>query len=174
MLCNLQGGIMFRELLLLLLLVSPLLQAGEVYRWTDERGGVQYSDQPPPPSARQVIKVKGKGNVVDVDKESYESRLARDVNPVVLYASTCGPVCDQASDYLTQRGIPFTLKDPSKDLEAAVELKKLVGAVEVPAVRVGKRHTKGFDASSWGSLLDAAGYPKTPLIPSRPNTAKQP
>jgi glutaredoxin len=165
---------MTRGFLLLLLFTSTFLHAGEVYRWVDAQGGVYYSDQPPPPSAKQPTKVKGKGNVVDVDKESYESRLAREKNPVVLYSTACGPVCDQARDHLNQRGIPFTLKDPSKEPEIAVELKKLAGAMEVPVLLVGKTHQKGFDRSSWNSLLDAAGYPKTPLIPTKPNASKQP
>jgi len=165
---------MFRGLLILLLLASPLIQAGEVYRWKDERGGVYYSDQPPPPSARQTVKVTGKGNVVDVDKESYDARIAREKNPVVLFTSACGPICDQARDHLTQRGIPFTTKDPSKEPEIAVELKKLAGAVEVPVIVVGKTHQKGFEAGSWDSLLDSAGYPKTPLIPAKRNPITQP
>lgn len=165
---------MFRVLFISLLLASPLLQAGEVYRWTDERGGVHYSDQPPPVSAKHSTRVQGKGNVVDVDKESYEARRARERNPVVLFVSACGPICDQARDHLTQRGIAFTSKDPSKEPEIAVELKKLVGVLEVPVIVVGKAHQKGFDASSWNSLLDAAGYPKTPLIPVKRNPNPQP
>lgn len=185
---------MARGLLILLLFTSSLVQAGEVYRWVDAQGGVYYSDQPPPPSVRQATKVKGKGNVVDVDKESFEAKLAREKNPVVLYASACGPICDQAQEYLVQRGIRFTLKDPSKEPEIALELKKLAGAIEVPVVLVGKSHQKGFEAGAWGKLLDSAGYPKTPLIPvqspaqpvaqspaqpsakpaAKPNTARQP
>jgi glutaredoxin len=168
---------MTRGLLLLFLLTSPfantLAQAGEVFRWTDAKGNVHYSDQPPP-TGNQAVKVKGKGNVIDVDKESYESRLARDRNPVVLFVSNCGPVCDQARNHLNQRGVAFTVKDPSKEPEIGVELKKLVGALEVPVIVVGKTHTKGFDPSSWDSLLDAAGYPKSPLIPSRPKPPIQP
>jgi glutaredoxin len=162
---------MFRDLIFLFLLVSPLAHASEVFRWTDERGGVYYSDQPPPPSVKKATKVQSKGNVVDVDKESYEARLARERNPVVLFASACGPLCDQARDFLNQRGIPFTSKDPSREPEIALELKNLVGAVEVPVILVGKTHQKGFEASSWNSLLNAAGYPKTPLIPVKPKPA---
>ena len=158
---------MIRGLLILLLLTSPLLQAGEVFRWTDEKGTVHYSDQPPPASAKQSARIQGRGNVIDVDKESYEARIAREKNPVVLFANACGPICDQARDHLNKRGIAFSVKDPSKEPEIAVELKKLVGSVEVPVIVVGKTHQKGFEPSSWDSLLDAAGYPKTPLIPSR-------
>ena len=92
----------------------------------------------------------------------------------MLFSSACGPVCDQAREHLTQRGIAFTLKDPSKEPEIALELKKLVGVLEVPVIVVGKAHQKGFDASSWDSLLDTAGYPRTPLIPAKRNQTRQP
>lgn len=165
---------MTRGLLLLLLLTVAGAQAGEVYRWVDAQGNVTYSDQPPPPSARQKVTVKGKGNVVEVDKESYEARVAREKYPVVLYTTACGPVCDQAREYLSQRGIPFTAKDPSKEPEIALELKKLAGAMEVPVILVGKEHQKGFEKGLWGKLLDGAGYPKAPLLPARNAAAKQP
>ncbi len=165
---------MYRGLFLLLLLVSPWIQAGEVYRWTDHQGSVHYSDQPPPASVKQRVVIKGKGNVIDVDKESYTTRLARDTNPVVLYANNCGPICDDARQHLQNRGISFTAKDPSKDPEIAVELKKLVGVLEVPVIVVGKSHQKGFDPGSWDSLLDSAGYPRTPLIPPGDLPPRQP
>lgn len=161
---------MFIRALLLCLLFAAPLHAGEVYRWVDEAGGVHYSDQPPPPSAKQGKAIKARGNVVEVDKESFDTKLARKNNPVILYSSHCGPVCDQAQELLQQRGIPFTLKDPAKVLEDAVELKKLIGAVEVPVLVTGKSHRKGFDAVVWNDLLDQAGYPKSPLIPSKPVT----
>lgn len=164
---------MTRGLLLLLLLAGTWAQAGELYRWVDAQGNVTYSDQPPPLTAKQKATIKGKGNVVEVDKESYEARVAREKHPVVLYVSACGPVCDQAREYLSQRGIPFTQKDPSKEPEIALELKKLAGAMEVPVIQVGKAHQKGFEKGLWSKLLDGAGYPKAPLVPVKPNAAKQ-
>lgn len=147
---------------------------GDLYRWTDERGGTHYSDQPPPGDARKAQRLSGKGNVVEVEKESFDTKLARDRSPVVLYSGNCGAFCEQAQDHLRQRGIPYTLKDPSKEPEYGVELKKLVGALEVPVIVVGKSHQKGFDASSWDSILDAAGYPKAPLIPPKAPAATPP
>lgn len=165
---------MSRGLLILLLFAAASPQAAEVYRWLDATGRVHYSDQPPPPSAKQALKVKSKANVVDVDKESYETRLAREKNPVILYVTACGPVCDEAREHLTRRGVPFTAKDPSKDPEFAVELKKLIGVLEVPVIQIGTTHQKGFEAGSWDSMLDAAGYPKSPLIPTPQPAPKQP
>ena len=165
---------MTRGLLPLLLLASIAVQAGEVYRWVDAEGNVTYSDQPPPLSAKQKVTVKGKANVVDVDKESYEARMARQKHPVVLYSTACGPVCDQAREYLAERGIPFTQKDPSKEPEIALELKKLAGAMEVPVIQVGKEFAKGFAKGQWGKLLDAAGYPMAPPVPAKAEAAKKP
>lgn len=144
-----------------LLLVCGWAQAGEMYRWVDERGVVSYSDQPPPATAKKAQQIKGKANVVEVDKESYALKQAKQLSPVTLYVTDCGQFCNQATDFLKQRGIPFAPKDPSKEPEIAVELKKLTGAVDVPVIVVGGSHYKGFDAASWGRLLDAASYPKT-------------
>ena len=162
---------MLKALVLLaiaMLCMTSVVQAGQLYRWVDAKGSVSYSDQPPPAHIKQVKTLSGKGNVVEVAKESYESKVAREKSPVTLYANACGPVCDQAQDLLKQRGVQFTLKDPSKTPEDAVEIKKLTGTLEVPVLLVGKTHLKGFEVSSWNSLLDSAGYPRTPLIPPKP------
>ena len=145
---------------LILLFACGLAQAGELYRWVDEHGAVSYSDLPPQVSAKKVQKIKGKANVVEVDKESYDLKQAKRQSPVILYATACGPVCDQATDFLKQRGVPYSAKDPSKAPEIAVELKKLSGGLEVPVIRVGASTFKGFEAAAWSHMLDTANYPK--------------
>ncbi len=165
---------MIRGLMLFVLLTSPPLHAGDVYRWVDERGSVSYTDQPPPKSAKSSQTIRSKGNVVEVDKESYASRQAKAQNPVVLYASNCGLFCDQAREHLRRRGVAFSQKDPSVDPEQAVALKKLIGSMEVPVIVAGKSHLKGYETNSWDALLDEAGYPRTPLIPTPPDTTRKP
>jgi glutaredoxin len=153
---------MLRIVLCSLLFVCGAAHAAEMYRWVDERGTVSYSDQPPPPSAKKAEKLKGKGkaNVVEVDKESHELKQAKQLSPVTLYVTACGPFCDQATGLLKLRGIPYTPKDPTKEPEIALELKKLTGAVDVPVLVVGGSTFKGFDAATWNRMLDAANYPK--------------
>ncbi len=152
---------MLRIALCLTLLACGSALAGDVYRWVDQHGKVHYSDQPPPPSAKKAEKFKGKSNVIEVDKESYGLRQARNLSPVVLYVSDCGQICDQATDFLNQRDVPFSRRDPSSEPEIAMELKKLTGATDVPVIVVGSSHFKGFEAVTWNRLLDAANYPKT-------------
>lgn len=151
---------MIRIVVLVLLFAGAVAQAGELYRWVDERGVVSYSDRPPPPNVKQSQQLKGKANVVEVDKESYELKQAKRLSPITLYVSACGPFCDQAMDFLKRRGVPYTAKDPSSEPEIAVELKKLTGAVDVPVLVVGGSAYKGFDADTWNRMLDAASYPK--------------
>ena len=140
-------------------LAATAVSAGQVYRWVDERGVVQYSDQPPPPKARKATTLKPRANVVEVDKEGYEMKRAREMNPVLLYVTDCGQPCDLAQDFLAQRKIPYSRKNPQNVPEDAVELKQLAGALEVPVIKVGGKHLKGFDPAAWEGLLFAAGYP---------------
>ncbi|MFN3593825.1 MAG: glutaredoxin family protein [Thiobacillaceae bacterium] len=146
-------------LLILLTLTMTVASAGQVYRWVDERGRVYYSDQPPPPKVREAQTLKPRPSVVETDKEGFEMRRAREANPVVLYITDCGEPCDQAREFLAQRKIPFTRKDPQRVPEDAVALKQLVGVLEVPVIQVGGKHQKGFDPAAWEGLLSAAGYP---------------
>lgn len=157
-----------RVLLLSLWAMAAVVQASEIYRWVDDKGKVHYGDRPAPQS-KQSSRVISKPNVVEVDKESYQLRRAREKMPVILFITTCGPVCDRAKDHLNQRGVPFGIKDPTKAPEIAVELKKLAGAIEVPVLQVGTDFRKGFDAVAWDGLLTSAGYPlKTGPVPENP------
>ncbi|KAF0102880.1 MAG: glutaredoxin-like protein [bacterium] len=159
---------------ILFVLVAMGAHASGVYKWVDPGGRTHYSDQPPPADTRGAQQIRGKGNVVEVDKESYAGKQAHAKNPVVLYANNCGPFCDQAREHLKRRGVAYSQKDPSTDPEQALALKKLVGAMEVPVIVVGKSHLKGYETTSWDKLLDEAGYPKTPLIPPPPEPARKP
>lgn len=152
---------------ILLCLSATAVAAGQVYRWVDDKGVVQYSDQPPPPKARKAETIKPRANVVEADKEGFEMRRARETSPVVLFVTDCGEPCDLARDFLAQRKIPFSRKNPQNVPEDAVELKQLAGALEVPVIKVGGKHLKGFDPAAWEGLLSAAGYPVR-VEPPRP------
>ncbi len=147
-----------RNWLLVLCLSAIPVGAGQMYRWVDDRGQVHYSDQPPP-KARKAETIKPRANVVEADKEGYALRRARESNPVVLFVTDCGEPCDLARDFLTQRKIPYSRKNPQNVPEDAVELKQLAGALEVPVLKVGGKHAKGYDPAAWEGLLSAAGYP---------------
>ncbi|MBI5938006.1 MAG: glutaredoxin family protein [Betaproteobacteria bacterium] len=132
-----------------LLCTSMTAHAGEVYRWVGPSGITHYSDGMPPAGVQQAGRLPA----------SKSSSAAPQEKPaVVLYAFACGPLCDDAKAWLNSNNIAYTLKDPQSDAEAATELKKLIGALEAPALKVGDRSFKGFDPNAWGQMLGDAGY----------------
>lgn len=150
-------------MILLCCSVAVLAQAGELFRWVDADGKVHYTDQPPPASAKQVEEKKLGSSTIDTSELPYATRQAVRKSPVTLYANDCGEPCTQAREHLTQRGIPFSSKNPQTTPTDAEALKKLVGAAYVPVLVVGSAVSKGYEKDAWNAILDAAGYPKSAL-----------
>ena len=150
------------SLLVTALLSSTLCMAQTTYRWVDKASGqTVFSDQPPPPGARNVVRSTSS----ERGEESslpYATRQAAEKFPVTLYtAANCVEMCKQARDLLNGRGIPFAEK-MMKTAEETDELsKKLGGEAAVPSLIVGQQSFKGLEPSAWNNLLDLAGYPKT-------------
>jgi glutaredoxin len=154
------------------MLVSMLMLAcayaqADLYRWVDENGKIQYSDQPPPANIKDVNKIKSAGGKPGEAPLPYALQQAVKNFPVTLFSADCGESCTKARDLLAKRGIPYTDMDatlqPTQD-----ELKKLInGPPVVPVLKVGREILKGFEAGQWNGSLDAAGYPKTAVIPAR-------
>lgn len=158
-----------------LALASAPLAAAQLYQWKDAQGRMVYSDQPPPPSVRNAQQKSFKGSFIE-GGESYATRVARERFPITLYASACGAPCDQARQLLSDRGVPYSAKDPQASPEAQADLQKLTGRLSVPVLVVGANKIDGFEASQWQAELDRAGYPKSAL-PGRkpvPQTAAAP
>ena len=149
---------------------STSLAAASLYQWKDAQGRTVYSDQPPPPNIRNAQQKAFKGNVIEIG-ESYATKTAREKFPITLYASACGAPCDQARQLLTERGVPFSSKDPQASPEAQAALQKLTGRTSVPVLVVGTDRVDGFEASQWQAALDRAGYPKSAPPGSKPATA---
>ncbi len=152
---------------------STQLAAAQLYQWKDTQGRMVYSDQPPPPNIRNAEQKSFKGNLIETG-ESYAVRSAREKYPVTLYASACGIPCDQARRLLSDRGIPFSNKDPQASPEAQAELQKLTGQLRVPVLVVGSDKINGFETGQWQAALDRAGYPKSAPPGGNPVTTNAP
>ena len=71
-------------------------------------------------------------------------------------------VCQNAETLLNRRGVPFTTVNV-EDQKGAEQLQKLTGAQQAPVLQVGdKLIAKGFNEARWTTMLDDAGYPKSP------------
>ena len=151
------------ELLRLLALAAallPLTAQGEMlYRYLDPTGRVVYSDQPPPPTAREVEPKRLPQNVIETDPVPFAAREAAEKYPVTLYTFDC-EVCKQGEALLAKRGVPFKSVIVSEEAGHA-KLVALTGQQSAPVLQVGEKQVMtGFNATRWNQLLDEAGYPK--------------
>ncbi len=152
-------------LAILLCVTGGTAMAEDTYRWVDERGQVNFSDLPPPPGARQVEIIRGAAGPADPTLV-YSVRKAAADFPVTLYTGKdCGDPCALGRDLLARRGIPFSEKEIVTEDDLAAYRTRFGAPDEVPAIAVGSQTMKGFEAGRWGSMLDDAGYPKTPIPP---------
>ncbi len=150
------------SLLAVAIALPTVSDAQQVYRWVDNDGRVQYSDQPPPPGTKNVQEKNVGGNSIQNNDLSLVAQDAQKKNPVIMYSSECGESCDAAKAYLNKRGIPHTVVDPTRSLELNKKFKEETGGVVVPVLKVGEKRLSGWSESTWASALDTAGYPKTP------------
>lgn len=144
-----------------LVIMPPVVQAGELFRWVDKAGKMNYGDVPPA-DATDAERIKLSSEPAQNADLPFETRRAQQNFPVTLYVGAgCGQVCDQARSLLSKRGVPFSEKllRTKQDVEAFKLLSGIDGVV--PVLAVGKSYVKGFLESQWNSELDIAGYPKT-------------
>ncbi|MEO5693636.1 MAG: glutaredoxin family protein [Usitatibacter sp.] len=153
---------------LVLLIAALHAQAQQtVYKWVDKDGKTQFSDNPPPPEVKDSTSKRMGGGYTDEGQVPYATQMAAKRYPVVLYATAkCGELCTQGRELLGKRGIPFSEKS-ADDKAVAEEVKGLVGAVEVPVLKVGSNTVKGYSDVRWQMALDEAGYART-LLPGQP------
>jgi glutaredoxin 3 len=72
---------------------------------------------------------------------------------VTVYTTpTCG-FCHQVKAYLSQRGVPFTEHDVSRDQQAAAEMVRLSGQRGVPVVLIDDQVVVGFNQPLIDQLL---------------------
>jgi len=150
-------------------------QDKQLYRYTDADGHVVYTDKPPPPSAKNVQPKKITANVIETNEIPLAAQLASEKYPVTLFTYDCGEICRNAEALLNRRGVPFTTINVA-DKDGMAKLQALTGGNAVPVLQVGEKMVaKGLLETRWQSMLDEAGYPKTPAPrrtpPARANEA---
>lgn len=143
----------------LLAVVLADTHAQQLYRWVDKDGRVHYTQQPPPPDAKNVQQRSAASAAPDASPLPYATQLAAKRYPVTLYTSAdCKQACQDARESLEKRGIPF--EEAVVGDESSIEnLKRLAGKAQVPVLRVGTQVEVGFEAVGWKAALDAAEYP---------------
>ena len=157
----------FLRVLLFAVASTASANAAQLYRWVDSKGNVEWRDTPPPAAAaaKKVEQRTINPGAASAPEQPYSVMLAAKNFPVTLWATDCGDGCNRARAHLARRGVPHTEKNPQSDMEA---FKKVAGGVGVPFLEVGNTRLQGYLESAWDDALDFAGYPKTALVPLKP------
>ncbi|MDA8328594.1 MAG: glutaredoxin family protein [Betaproteobacteria bacterium] len=153
---------LMRLIVMLCSLMTVSAQATEMYRWTDQNGVVNYSNEPPPGHVQGVKKTDITPNVID-GQGSYNLKMSMKKSPVVLFSGDCGAACREAKTLLDKRGIPYTLRDPDKDKTVAAALGEPSDHIRLPDLKVGDHLLRGFETKQWNDALDTAQYPRHPI-----------
>ena len=141
--------------------------AQQVFRIIGPDGRVTFSDKPPvEPKAKAAATASPAGGTTAGGAAlPYELRQVAGKYPVTLYTGeNCVP-CGSGRAMLTSRGIPFTERTVAT-AEDAQALQRLSGDNTLPLVSIGGQQLKGYSDSEWTQYLDAAGYPKTSVLPA--------
>ncbi len=146
---------------------SSAVTAQQVFRIVGPDGKVTFSDKPPPVAANaRVTAASADGNRATANASlPFELRRVAGQYPVTLYTGdNCGP-CGSARSMLTARGIPFTERTVTTN-EDTQALRRLSGESMLPFATIGSQQLKGFSDAEWTQFLDAAGYPKSSVLPA--------
>jgi len=144
---------------LMMLLVSGVAQAGELFRWVDNQGKVHYGDESPM-DVEQVETKMFPDPKVDNNYIPYETRRAQKNFPVTLFVTeTCGDYCEKGRELLRGRGIPYMEKVLVTEEEFDV-FRQASGDKKVPTLKVGRSYVTEYNSEKWRKELDAAGYPR--------------
>jgi len=147
---------MTRLLVAGLLILATGAAAGQaIYRWTDDKGRVQYGSQPPPNvKARPVAdRVNSYEGPVEVRRApASPTNAAREAGPVVMYSTSWCTYCAQARAYFAGRRIRYQEYDVEKSAEANAEYKRL-GGRGVPLILHGGQMMSGFSEQSFEALV---------------------
>ena len=143
-------------------------QAQAVYRIVGPDGKVTFSDKPPANAQQGKVAATGVGAAAAASNNGslpFELRQIATKYPVVLYTSAqCAP-CETGRALLTSRGVPFNERTIITNEDRAA-LQRQMGDTSLPYLTIGGQRIRGMSESEWTQYLDAAGYPKTSVLPA--------
>ena len=142
-------------------------QGQTVYRIVGADGKVTFSDKPPASTEQGKVMGTGVGAAGAAASNGlpFELKQLNAKYPVTLYtAPKCAP-CDAGRALLSVRGIPFSERTVTSS-EDAEQLQRLTGENSLPYLTMGGQRLKGFSESEWNNNFDAAGYPKSSMLPA--------
>ncbi|OGT74971.1 MAG: hypothetical protein A2W76_00385 [Gammaproteobacteria bacterium RIFCSPLOWO2_12_47_11] len=135
---------------LFFLLFSTHVFAVSIYECEDSEGNRTFQERCPPGSS-PIQEKKFRTGKKDTNKP------AVDINAILYSVPECD-ACQEIREFLTFRGISYTDKNVSDDIELQNELKEVAGELKVPVLVVGEKTIKGYNRTDILKALETAGY----------------
>jgi glutaredoxin len=138
--------------------LSALPASSQLYRWTDDKGVIHYSDKTPDKRDAKAVEVKinSYSGPATVSKAGTPPAAGAKAPVKMLATSWCG-YCRKARAYLNSRGIPFEELDVEKTAQGKQEYRALQGR-GVPIILVGNQRMNGYDQGRLEAMLRAGGH----------------
>jgi glutaredoxin len=147
--------------IVLLLSVAALVSLpafAQLYKWTDDKGVIHYSDKAPDKRDAKAVEItiNSYSGPATVSTTGVPAAAAAKAPVKMLATSWCG-YCAKARAYLNSRGIPFEELDVEKSAQGKQEYRALKGR-GVPIILVGNQRMNGYDQARLEGMLRAAGH----------------
>ncbi len=142
--------------------------AQTVYRIVGPDGKVTFSDKAPVDDKSKVTTAGGGAANAGAGANPslpFELRQVIQKYPVVLYTGANCPPCDGGRSLLSSRGIPFSERTITTK-EDHDQLRRMAGDTSLPYLTIGAQRLRGLSDVEWNQYLDAAGYPKSSVLPA--------
>jgi glutaredoxin len=153
-----------RMLALVVLLATAALAAApassQLYRWTDDKGVIHYSDKAPSKGTAKTadVKVNSWSGAATVSTTGAPATAANSAKaPVKMLATAWCGYCARARAYFNSRGIAFEELDVEKSARGKQEYRALKGR-GVPIILVGDQRMNGYDQGRLEAMLRAGGH----------------
>lgn len=135
--------------------LAAMPASSQLYRWTDDKGAIHYSDKAPEKGAAEV-KINSNSGPATVSGSGTPAAGSAKAPVKMLATSWCG-YCRKARAYLNSRGIPFEELDVEKSAQGKQEYRALKGR-GVPIILVGTQRMNGYDQGRLEAMLRAGGH----------------
>ena len=138
-----------------LTLAAGALAAQTIYRWTDEQGRIQYSNEPPANAKTRPVADRINSIAAPVQaprSTAAPGRAAYEPGPVVMYSTSWCKYCAQARAYFAAQRVRYYEYDIEASTTAHAEFKRL-GGRGVPLIVHGGQTMSGFSAKSFEALV---------------------
>lgn len=139
--------------------------AGAQYKWLDSDGRVTYGDNPPR-EARKIERINAPapepGSAVAA--LPYELRRAVENFPVQVYTTADCSACQSGRELLRARGVPFEELTVANREDVEQMRSRGYGDL-VPVLTIGRNVLRQLNPAEWNRALDAAGYPRSSMLP---------